>query len=194
MSSRSERTRTAILDAAWKRLLRPGDPARLEDIAADAAVTRQSVYLHFGNRGALLVALVAHIDETLGLPAKLAAIDPCADPVEALEASLRLTAAYQGEIHGAAMALARLAPSDPDAAAALDDRMRQRRAGLEALVRAIRRQGRLRAGWTAPKVADALWEAGAPSSYHHLVIERGWAPAEFERWLLHLARSFLARR
>jgi AcrR family transcriptional regulator len=192
MSSRRERTRVAILEATWKRLSIPGDPARLEDIAADAGVTRQSVYLHFGTRGGLLVAVVQHMDEALGLGERIAEIRKIEDPVDALEASLRLTATYQPRIHGVGMALARLAPTDADARAAFDDRMNARREGLLAVTRLLQRAGLLVADWSAPKVADILWEAGAPSSYEHLVVERGWTPKDFERWLVHLGRSFIA--
>jgi AcrR family transcriptional regulator len=155
-------------------------------------VTRQSVYLHFGSRAGLLVALVNHMDETLGLPTQLAEIRECTDPVEALERSLRLSATYAPKIHGVAMALTRLAPIDADAAAALDDRMQLRRAGLREVLRAIDASGKLGAEWSVRQVADILWAASTPSSFEHLVHERGWAVKTFERWLVHLGRSLLA--
>lgn len=191
MSSRRERTRLAILDAAWKRLSIPGDPARLEDVASDAGVSRQSVYLHFGTRGALLVALVQHMDESLGLLARIAEIKRCPDPVLALEKTLSLAAHYQPRIHGVAMALATLALTDADARSAFEDRMDVRRKGYVEVVRALKREGRLARGWSVEHVADALWEASAPSSYHHLVVERGWSVDAFERWLVHVGRSFI---
>lgn len=89
------------------------------------------------------------------------------------------------------MALATLAATDADARAAFEDRMARRRGGLLEGLRAVKRQGRLARGWKVEQVADALWEAGAPSSYQHLVVERGWSGEAFERWLLHLGRSFL---
>lgn len=190
-SSSGGQTRWSILEAAWKRLSRPGDAARLEDIASDAGVTRQSLHLHFGTRGALLVALVQHIDGSLRLPERIAEIRACADPVQALERGLRLTARYEPEIHGAALALARLAPTDPEAAAALEDRMRHRRAGLAATLRAIKRRGLLAPGYTVREVVDILWVAGAPSTFHHLVVERRWPLEKFERRLLDLGRSFI---
>jgi AcrR family transcriptional regulator len=193
MSSRRERTRIAILEAAWKRLSIPGDPARLEDIAADAGVTRQSVYLHFGTRGGLLVAVVQHIDDVLGLGERIAEIRATEDPVEALEKSLRLTATYQPRIQGIGMALSQLALTDADARAAFDDRMNARREGLLSITRVLSRAGLLVGDWSAPKVAEILTEAGSPSSYEYLVVGRGWTPKEFERWLVHLGRSFLQR-
>lgn len=191
MSSRREATRVAILNAAWKRLSTPGDEARLEDIAADAGVTRQSVYLHFGSRGPLLVALVEHVDQELALGERLRQIDAVADPVERLREVMRQMARYQPQIHGVAMALHRLAPSDADAAAAFADRMRKRLAGLEQVLTAIARAHRLAPGWSVQRAAEALWAAGTPAAYEHLVVERGWSVAELERWLVHLVDSLV---
>jgi hypothetical protein len=149
--------------------------------------------LHFGTRGGLLVAVVQHMDEVLGLSERITELRALTsqDPIAALEMSLHLTATYQGKIHGVAMALARLAPTDADARAAFEDRMNARREGLLAITRTLHRAGFLVADWPATKVADALWEAGSPSSYDDLVVGRGWSPKDFERWLVHLGRSFL---
>lgn len=193
MSTRTARTHAAILEAAWKRLSTPGDRARLEDVAADAGVTRQTVYLHFGTRAALLIALVEHMDRELGLAREVTAIRACADPEEALLRNVALTARYQPKIHGVAMALVQLAPDDADARAALADRMSLRRAGLVAIVTRLRRARRLVESWSPSQVADALLDAGGPSSYQHLVVERGWSTKQFERWLVHVARSFVRR-
>ncbi len=131
------------------------------------------------------------MDDVLDLRAHIDAIRACTDPVEILERSLKLTVSFEPKIHGIALALARLAPSDPDAAAAFEDRMKLRRAGLVEVLGMIEDQGKLRAGWTVRQIADVLWEASAPSSYEHLVVERGWSAKTFERWLIHLSHSFL---
>ncbi|HUQ05916.1 MAG TPA: TetR/AcrR family transcriptional regulator [Kofleriaceae bacterium] len=192
MSSKRERTRLTILQAAWDRLSKPDDPARLEDIAADADVTRQSVYLHFGSRTGLLIALVDHMDEVLELNKRIAELRALTDPVVAFEQTLRLMATYEPKIHGVAMALFRLAPTDADAAAALDDRMKLRLRGVTDVLRAVEEQGKLSPDWTAKQAAEACWEAGHPASYELLVVERGWSVKTYERWLWHLGRSLLA--
>jgi AcrR family transcriptional regulator len=191
MSSKRDRTRIKILQAAWDRLAKPNDPARLEDIAADAGVTRQTLYLHFASRGGLLTALVGYMDEVHDLRSHIDEILACPDPVEVLERMLKLTVTFEPKIHGVALALTRLAASDPDAAAALEDRMQLRRGGFVEILGAIEKQGRLGTGWTVRQIADVLWEASAPSSYEHLVVERGWSAKTYERWLLHLGHSFL---
>lgn len=188
--SRRRSAKERILKAAWQRLLR-GDRARLEDVAADAGVSRQAVYLHFGSRGGLLLALVAYIDETLGLKERIAQAMDRPSPTERLEATLRLMAEYNSEIHGIAMAFARQAQDDPEVRAAFEDRMSQRRAALCALIRALEEEGRVRPGWTVEEVTDILWELGAPTSYQHLVVERGWKPERFSEWLVWAARALL---
>lgn len=189
MSSRRELTRRRILAAAWKRF-EAGDAANLEDVAVDAGVSRQAVYLHFGSRAGLLKALVDHMDAELGLYARLEAIRSLPSPRDQLEASLRLTAEYQPRIHAIGMALYRLSATDDDARQAWDDRMGHRRAGLREVLRALHAQGALVEGWTVEEVAEALVAAGSPTTWQELVVERGWAPERFGAWLLHLARSF----
>lgn len=56
--------RTAILDAAQKRLARLGaDGLRLQDIARDVGVSHPTILHHFGSRDGLIVAMVEHIGE-----------------------------------------------------------------------------------------------------------------------------------
>lgn len=189
--TRAERTHRALLDAAWKRLAR-GDAARLEDVAADAGVTRQALYLHFPSRGRLLVELVDHIDREQGLLALLEkARSGASGPAELLLAELRVTARYAPKIHAVAMSLARLADTDADAAEALADRMKRRRAGLRAAMTNLEAAGLLAPDWTVDHATDALWAAGAPASIDLLLRQRKWGAAQLERWLVHLGRSML---
>lgn len=149
------------------------------------------MYLHFGSRGGMMLALVAHIDEKLGLGERIAAMRKIDDLFGRLDDTLALTASYQEQIHGVAMALVRLAADDAEVRAALEDRMERRREGLAHAVARIARAGRLRKDWAQREVVDALWEASAPTSYQHLVVERGWKPARYRDWLTWLARSFV---
>ncbi|GAB2721350.1 TetR/AcrR family transcriptional regulator [Nocardia thraciensis] len=58
----AERSRSAIIDAA-ARLLADRPTAGLAAIAADAGVTRQTVYAHFASRDDLLAAVVDHVTD-----------------------------------------------------------------------------------------------------------------------------------
>jgi AcrR family transcriptional regulator len=190
MSSKKQKTRESLLDAAWKRLER-GDAAKLEDVGADVGVSRQSVYLHFGSRGGMLLALVAHIDETLGLYERLAALRQIDDPIELLKATLDMAASYQPKVQGVAMALMRLAEQDEEVRAAFENRMEERRKGLAATIEQLARAGLLRKEWSKTEMVDLLWEATSPSSFQHLVVELGWKPARYRDWLTWIALSFV---
>lgn len=192
MSTKRENTRKSLLEAAWKRLER-GDATKLEDVGHDVGVSRQAVYLHFGSRGGMLLALVAHIDEALGLNERIRAMLAVTDPVEQLHSALKLTADYEPKIHAVAMALSRQAHEDEDLRTAFDDRMKRRRQGLVQIVKRVGSAGLLRKPWTATEVADALWQASTPASYETLVVECGWKPARYGEWLAWLAQSFLVR-
>ncbi|MFI6318598.1 TetR/AcrR family transcriptional regulator [Nonomuraea sp. NPDC050556] len=56
------RSRAAILDAAV-RLLNADPDARVEAVAAEAGVTRQTVYAHFPSRRKLLAAALDHVTD-----------------------------------------------------------------------------------------------------------------------------------
>ena len=63
-------TRGRILEAARNLLLkRSGGEVSMAEIAKEAGVSRQAVYLHFADRVSLFVALVKYVDEKRGLPA-----------------------------------------------------------------------------------------------------------------------------
>ena len=60
------------------------------------------------------------------------------------------------------------------------------------VLRAIDASGKFGGEFTVRQVADILWAASTPSSFEHLVKERGWAVKTYERWLVHLGHSLLA--
>jgi|SRR5579859_6543594 len=62
---RSERKRTAILDAATKVFLAGGYlGANVDEIAALSGVSKQTVYKHFGSKEALFVEIVTNVTDT----------------------------------------------------------------------------------------------------------------------------------
>ena len=60
----SEQTRAAILEAAWRLIEREGKVDIGQGaIAAEAGVSRQSIFYAFGNRTGLLTAMARHRDQ-----------------------------------------------------------------------------------------------------------------------------------
>ena len=75
------------------------------------------------------------------------------------------------------------ANSDPDAAALLEDLNRQRQAGQGQIARSLARSGALRPGLRGRDAADIIHALMSPEVYQLLVLDRGWRPERYERWL-----------
>jgi AcrR family transcriptional regulator len=160
----------------------------MEDVAAEAGLTRQAVYLHFKTRSALLVALVEHVDATQGLGELLRPVFQERDPVRALRLFLHVVATYAPKISNLARAIDIARAADEAMAAAWDDRMNSRRAGIRGLLTRID----LAPGWTLARATDAIWAVSAPHVYESLVVERKWSAASFARFLRSAVAAFLA--
>jgi AcrR family transcriptional regulator len=186
MSTSRAVTRRRIL-VATRRLLeeRGHHGVALEEVAAASDLSRQAIYLHFGSKSGLLLALVEWVDEEEGLAELMAPVAAERDGVRALEMLIELTAAFQPRIHRLAMVLATARRTDEAVAAAWDDRMNRRRAGLRAVIGRIKRSGGLAPGWTVERATDLAWALTAPEAYDALVVDRGWSPAQ---WALETQR------
>jgi AcrR family transcriptional regulator len=165
----SAETRRRVLDAAWARVLERGTAGvSVKDIAAAAGVSRQLVYFHYGSRAGLLLAMARHIDESSGFVA-------AANQADDLEALLRAWCAYLPDMLPVARALeAALVTGDEGGTA-----WRQRMGELREVVRRAVGRAVLKPGWTVDAAADWVWARIQPSTYAHLVQERGWAHAEY---------------
>jgi hypothetical protein len=54
---------------------------------------------------------------------------------------------------------------------------------LIALGPQLEETGRIRPGMSGQAAVDLIWSMSAPTTYEQLVLDRGWTPEEFERWL-----------
>ncbi|HVH45392.1 MAG TPA: TetR/AcrR family transcriptional regulator [Labilithrix sp.] len=65
----AEEARTAILDAAERRLVEAGPAGiRLQDVAAEVGVSHPTVLHHFGNREALVQAVLERVQQSIYTP------------------------------------------------------------------------------------------------------------------------------
>ena len=171
----SAETRAQILDAALRRVREHGAAAiSVRAIAADAGVSRQLVYFHYGNRAGLLTALAEHLDGTSGLDD---AVDE-PEPILALERLMRAWCVHLPRVLPVARALEAAAITGDEGASAWSERMR----GLHARFAAAIANVELSPGWTTETATDWVWARLHPSAYAHLVEERGWTHAHFTEW------------
>ena len=190
---RTARTRAAILDAAWKLIADRGLDVGMAEIADSVGVTRQTIHIHFGTRGGLLIALVRRADEREDIHASLLGALERADPRERLDAFLREWLDFVPKIYPVARQLIAAEPGDAEAAAAWRDRMEELRNGFLLLTRGLRNEKALAAQWTAPQAADYLWASASVQAWELLAIARGWGHTKTEQTLRRsLARVVLA--
>jgi AcrR family transcriptional regulator len=188
MAVRADVTRARILETAWELVRARGAAAvTMQDVAAASGVTRQLVYVHFGDRAGLLVAMARHHDERSGFRERVAATRRLT-PAEGLEAVLREWWRYIPDILPVAAALQAAAETNEDAAEAWRDRMDDLRAAFRIALARLRRDGLLAAGWSVEAAADWVWARSHLTGWQQLVGERGWRP---ERYVERSIRSIL---
>ena len=183
-STRPVRTRTRILEAARELLEERGyHGVGLESVAAAAGVSRQSIYVHFGSKMQLLLALVAHVDEREGLSELSAAVDQAPSAVEALHRFVELVAALTPRVHRTAAVLEAARLEAHEAEVALADRLSSRRRRCARIVSRLADEGRLGPEWSRADAADFLWAMTGFRVWEDLVLRRGWSAARFRRHL-----------
>jgi AcrR family transcriptional regulator len=155
----------------------------MADVAREAGVSRQAVYLHFNSRASLFVAVVRHMDEQDGIRRRCEQALRADDPVEALEAFVLAWLRYAVKIHPMASALLALRRNDPDAMTAWNDRMGELRAGFRHATRRLATAERLRAGLDPDAAADLAWAMTSIPVWEQLTIDCGRTAAEVQQCL-----------
>jgi AcrR family transcriptional regulator len=198
----SAETRERLLDAAWTEATERGvDALTLAAVAAQAGVSRQAVYLHFQNRSTLLVEMTRRRDRTSGFAGRLVAARQH-PPLLAFRRTLEEWYTYLPTVLSVARSLEAAALVGADGTEAYLDRMRDWREGLRIVVAALADAHHLTDHWDVETATDWVWSAVHPTTYHHLVSERGWQPADvasrtieaLERELLCETKSSSSRR
>ena len=155
MSSTKER----ILSAA-RELVEQGNGGtpNMSELARAVGISRQALYLHFPDRGSLLLALVADVDEREDLQAEASAMLAAPDAAGQIRAWVRMQARRNPRIAPLARALDQARHSDQAAAEAWRDRTDNRMRGAVMAVTRLRDEGRLHPSWTSTEAATLLWE------------------------------------
>jgi AcrR family transcriptional regulator len=168
-------TRRRILDATWELVAEHGARFKLADVAARASVSRQALYLHFGDRAGLLVALVQHMDETLDLGDALAAVRAAPDGPALLVATMRLNTTFWTQVFPVAQVLEVARHDDDDLAAAWRDRMSFRQAAFRGIVETLAERDQLAADWSVDDAAATIYAVAHFDTWRELVVELGWS-------------------
>jgi AcrR family transcriptional regulator len=184
-------TRRRILQAAWELLEQQGAGVRLVDVADRAGVSRQAVYLHFGDRSGLLVALVDFIDVSLGAVQLRAHIHGGATGVESLQRWIETMSWYTAKIDRVTQVLESGKDQDEALAAAWRDRMGRRQLHIRSIVERIAAEGGLAEGWSVDAAVDLIYVVTMPGAWREFTRELGWTGAQYAQNLTRLVQSAL---
>jgi AcrR family transcriptional regulator len=181
-----------LLDAAWEEALERGVSAlTLASVGRRAGVSRQAVYLHFGNRATLLVEMTARFDRQSGFRRRLAATRKL-DPWEGFLGMLDAWFDYVPRILPVHLALEAAALTGGDGAQAYRDRMTDWHSGIQVAVGRLADAGMLVHGFDVERATDWTWASIHPTTYHHLTAECGWTPDAVRRQIIDaLARDLV---
>ena len=189
--ARTRLARAAVVDAARELFLERGYGATtIESISELADVPAATVYRLFSSKHGILKALldlsIVGDDEHVAMADR--------PQVRALLAESDPRAQLAGFVENATSVNRRVAPlyrilvsaaaADPDAAALLEELTGQRQAGQRVIARSLSRAGALRTGLRERDAADVIHALMSPELYRLLVVDRGWKPDRYGRWLV----------
>ena len=187
-------TRRRILEATRGLIAERGSDVKLSEIADRAGVSRQAIYLHFGDRTRLLVALVQHMDDSLNLGESLAHVREASDGGELIERTMELHSSFSAAIDSVALVFEAAQYDDEALGSAWRDRMRFRHQVHRDLVKRIADHGDLADEWTTDTAADLFYAITLPGPWRELTRELGWTADEYvEGMTTLLHRALLAQ-
>ena len=185
-----------ILDAAFRAIVTKGaSDATLSAIASEAGVSRQSVYLAFGNRTGLLAAMLDWLDGKNAYPQHMADIAAGTGSAPGtLLAFVEAWLMHLPDIQPVAVLLRAAAVMDGEAAEAFERHVSgPRHAALLTICNRLAANGHLARGLSPDRAADTVWSFVHVDTWQHLVRERGWTADDFREDRLALIEATVLR-
>ena len=188
--ARAQRTREDVIQAARRLFVERGYVATtVNDIAAAARVSPETIYKTFGSKTTLVAAVARALirgDADATPLRERPVIDQIraeSDPRAQLQRYARLLAEVQPRVAPRVAVLREASRSE----LALEETLRaleaDRLEGMTEFASQFAKAGARRAGVTARTAADVLWTFNSPEIYELLVVRRGWSLARYEKWI-----------
>lgn len=181
-------TRTRILEVSWKLVSESGSGLKLSEVAQRAAVSRQAIYLHFGDRNGLLLALVGYMDQTLELGEALAYVHAAPTGAELLERAMRLNTEFWTAVFPIARVLDAAQYDDEALGAAWRDRLEFRQMTFGSMIRQLADNGELSEIWTVEDASEMLYAVAHFDTWRELTRQLGWTDDHYVSVMTTLVR------
>ena len=164
-----------------------GASLTMAEVAAQAGVSRQAVYLHYADRTALLMALAHHVDQARGLAAKLSAIDRAPSARAAVAAMVTLQAGDNPGLWPVARIVESLRQDDASVEAVWQNRLTRWRDTCRTVAERFQEEGALAPHLSLDAAADLLSTLTSPRLWEELVIGCGWSAERYRSHVTYLA-------
>jgi AcrR family transcriptional regulator len=184
----ARRPRELLMDTAERQFREAGYAATtVGAIAAAAGVSVETVYKSFRGKSGLVRAIYDRGLLGAGGGAAYERSDQMreqeTDPRVIMQKWGLLTTEVASVITPIRLLIRAAAASDPEMASLLADSDNERLTRMEHHARFLAERGYLRDGVTVARAADILWTCSSAEFYELLVLNRGWSPAEFARFV-----------
>jgi len=193
MGSRdSEKTRAALIEATRELLETAGAGSTgLATIGARAGYSRQAIYRHFGSRAGLLKAVLANVDERGDAQGSIERILSAGDARIVIHDLVAWWAGYVAGFAGIARSVIAGRGTDPELAAAWEDRMGALLRVCRLVVDRCASEGLLREELEPSVAAEMLWGILSIPLWNQLIVDRGWSKAEYRERVGAIAQAAL---
>ena len=193
-------TRQAILEAAQKLFEQQGYAATpMAAIAAEAGVALKTVYVVFETKSGVLRALWHlllrgdEVDVPVGERDWYRAVLDEPDPARQLQLNARNSRVVKERAGRLLDVIRGAAPTEPDINDLWERVQRDFYDNQRVIVESIAAKQALRGDLDVDRATDILWTLNHPDLWQLLALQRGWTPAEYERWFADTACAQLLR-
>lgn len=144
----------------------------MSDVAKEAGVSRQAIYLYFPSRSDLLIHTTRYIDEIEDVAGQLGHVFDADEGQVRLERFVYAWGNYIPVVYGGAKRLMEIREEDEDAAAAWQDRMVGLYGACERIVETLDDQDQLAQDLTKTEATDLMWAGVSIRQWELLRLER----------------------
>ena len=188
--AQARETRRQIIEAARQLFIEHGYAgATIDAIAQGAGVAPETIFAAFGNKRAILAAVidvaVGGDDQPVPLmqrPGPQTVLQQ-AEPAQLLQMFAADISAILERVAPMFVIMRVAAKTEPGIAELLKIRLEQRLRNLTAVAQRLAAQKALREGLNAEQATDIIWTITSPEVFSLLTVDRGWSRERYAHWL-----------